>query len=138
MLICEQELLYFLINTIAEAEIRSGYCKNEFITERYLNDEYYEYSLLNDSSDIVIRFYLDCDDRNEEFVVTLALYDDIHEPVLIKFTFSDGENDISDYKEALKVIIEHYIVGSWYQAMEEIEEIGFSTFVQKNSGKLLS
>ncbi|MEW4353754.1 hypothetical protein AB1I63_02480 [Streptococcus pneumoniae] len=137
MLQCEKELLHFLIRVIAESEIRAGYYNNDFITERYTTDDYYEYSLLNDGSDIVIRFYHDSDDRNEEFVITFALYDDMHEPVLVKFPFLDGENDITDYKEVIEVIIHRYIVENWHDTMEEISEVGISAFVRNNSSKLL-
>ena len=49
----------------------------------------------------------------------------------MKFNFSNWKNDFHQFRIAMKIILEHYVIGLWTEAMAEMEVIGFVRFVEK-------
>ncbi|MGT2910764.1 hypothetical protein ACVR1I_03490 [Streptococcus cameli] len=117
MIDCSTALLHFLVQTIADLETHPNFYGVDFVTERYTTEEYYEYNLLNDGSDILIRIYNPTDDGTEDGYITVGLFCDGLDPIHFLFEFDDFESDIKRYKLAMKNILKSYMLGNWHHTL---------------------
>lgn len=128
MIYCSTALLHFLVQTIAELEIHPDFYGVDFVTERYTTEEYYEYNLLNDGSDILIRIYNPTED--EGFYVTVGLFCDALDPIHLLFEFDDFESDIKRYKLAMRNILRSYMLGNWHHSLLYIQNVGIDNLIK--------
>ncbi|HFI0289423.1 TPA: hypothetical protein ACGOVY_000041 [Streptococcus suis] len=87
--------------------------------------------LLEDGGcDIYFKVYYENEEADS--FVTMSLYDELHSSVHIKFSFSDWENDFSEFRSVLVIVLNHYAFGNWLETMAEIEINGFGEFIDNH------
>ncbi|HFI0600827.1 TPA: hypothetical protein ACGO02_000251 [Streptococcus suis] len=69
--------------------------------------------------------------KESDCFVTIDLEDGLHESIHVKYNFEDWENDFYQFCIAMKIILKHYVIGLWNEAMAEMEVIGIVRFVEK-------
>lgn len=129
MIYCSIELLHFLVQTIAELETHPDFYGVDFVTERYTTDEYYEYNLLNDGADILIRVYNPVDDGDSDCYVTVGLFCDALDSIHLLFEFDDFESDFEYYKSVMQNILRSYMLGNWHHALLYIQKYGIDSLI---------
>ncbi|MCK3882431.1 hypothetical protein HCC13_08765 [Streptococcus suis] len=138
MLESHRIIIKFLKQTILETDIKAMDCGHEkdfTIIPGTFDDDYYDLLLENDGCDIHLKIYYETDEL--DCFVTIDLIDGYHESVHVKFNFEDWENDFYQFCIAVKVILEHYAIGIWTEAMAEMEVTGLVNFVKKYQSKTI-
>lgn len=138
MLESHRMIIKFLKQTILEADLKAMDCGHEkdfAIIPEAFDDEYLGILLENDGCDIYFKIYYETDDS--DCFVTMDLEDGLHESIHVKFNFEDWKNDFHQFCIAVKVILEHYVIGLWTEAMAEMEVIGLVGFVKNYQNKTI-
>ena len=138
MLETHSAIIKFLKQTILETDLKAMDCGHEkdFATiPGTFDDDYYDLLLENDDCNIHFKIYYETEDS--ECIVTVDLKDGLHESIHVKFDFEAWENDFNQFCIAMKVVLEHYAIGLWAEAMAEMEVIGFASFVEKYQDKTI-
>ncbi|HFH9843941.1 TPA: hypothetical protein ACGOOQ_001838 [Streptococcus suis] len=132
MLETDKAIIKFLKQTILETDLKAidfGHEKDFTIIPGTFDDDYYDLLLENDGCDIHFKIYYETEES--DCFVMIELEDGLHESIHVKFNFSNWKNDFHQFRIAMKIILEHYVIGLWTEAMAEIEAIGFVRFVDK-------
>ena len=132
MLETDKAIIKFLKQTILETDLKAidfGHEKDFTIIPGTFDDDYYDLLLENDGCDIHFKIYYETE--KSDCFVTIELEDGLHESIHLKFNFSNWKNDFHQFRIAMKIILEHYVIGLWTEAMAEMEAIGFVRFVDK-------
>ncbi|HEL1602176.1 TPA: hypothetical protein VB846_001590 [Streptococcus suis] len=138
MLESHRIIIKFLKQTIFETDIKAIDCHHEkdfAIFPGSFDDEYYDLLLENDGCDIHIKIFYETEES--DCFVTIDLEDGLHESIHVKFNFEDWENDFYQFCIAMKVILGHYVIGIWTEAMAEMQAFGLAGFVKKYQDKRL-
>ncbi|MGQ7479716.1 hypothetical protein ACTGYX_06620 [Streptococcus suis] len=138
MLESHRIIIKFLKQTIFETDIKAIDCHHEkdfAIIPGSFDDEYYDLLLENDGCDIHIKVFYETEES--DCFVTIDLEDGLHESVYVKFTFSNWVDDFQFFSMVIKVVLEHYIIGNWTEAMTEMQAFGLAGFVKKYQDKRL-
>ena len=132
MLESHRIIIKFLKQTILETDIKAmdyGHEKDFAIIPGTFDNDYYDLLLENDGCDIHFKIYYETEES--DCFVTIDLEDGLHESIHVKFNFSNWKNDFHQFRITLKIILEHYVIGLWTEAMAEMEVIGIERFVEK-------
>ncbi|HEM6278689.1 hypothetical protein HO542_00575 [Streptococcus suis] len=138
MLETHNVIIKFLVQTILETEIKAIDCGREIdfaIIPETFDDDYYGMLLESDGCDIHFKIYYETEESN--CIVTVDFEDGLHESIHVKFDFEDWENYFNQFCIAMKIVLEHYAIGLWAEAMAEMEVIGFVSFVEKYQDKTI-
>ncbi|WFA76791.1 hypothetical protein PFZ59_05000 [Streptococcus suis] len=136
MLESHRIIIKFLKQTILETDIKAmdyGHEKDFAIIPEVFDDEYLGILLENDGCDIHIKIFYETEES--DCFVTIDLEDGLHESIHVKFNFEDWENDFYQFCIAMKVILGHYVIGIWPEAMAEMQVISLAGFVKKYQDK---
>lgn len=101
--------------------------QNELVTEKQL------LLLENDGCNIHFQIYYETEES--DCFVTVDFEDELHESIHVKFNFEYWENDFQNFSTVMKVVLEHYIIGNWTEAMAEMQAISLAGFVKKYQDK---
>ncbi|HEP1798465.1 TPA: hypothetical protein VB869_000548 [Streptococcus suis] len=138
MLESHRIIIKFLKQTILETDIKAMDCGHEkdfTIIPGTFDDDYYDLLLEIDGCDIHFKVYYETDES--DCFVMMDLEDGLHESIHVKFNFSNWKNDFHQFCIAMKVILEHYAIGIWTEAMAEMEVTGLVNFVKKYQSKTI-
>ncbi|HEM5190841.1 TPA: hypothetical protein U1306_001953 [Streptococcus suis] len=138
MLETHNAIIKFLKQTILETDIRAMGCGHEkdfAIIPELIDDDYYGLLLENNGCDLYYKIYYETEESN--CIVTVDFEDGLHESIHVKFDFEDWENDFNQFCIAMRIVLEHYAIGLWAEAMAEMEVIGFASFVEKYQDKTI-
>ncbi|NQN53773.1 hypothetical protein HO928_01960 [Streptococcus suis] len=135
MLEAHNTIVKFLVQTIFEEGINAIDCGQnlDFTIIPGTFDDYYDLLLENDGCDIHFKIYYETEES--DCFVTIDLEDGLHESIHVKFNFEDWENDFQNFSTVMKVVLEHYIIGNWTEAMAEMQAISLAGFVKKYQDK---
>ncbi|MGV3251859.1 hypothetical protein ACED97_01690 [Streptococcus suis] len=131
-------IIKFLKQTILEADLKAMDYNHEkyfSIIPGTFDDDYYDLLLENEDCNIHFKIYYETEES--DCFVTIDLEDGLHESIHVKFNFEHWENDFYQFCIAMKIILEHYVVGLWTEAMAEIEVTGLINFVKKYQNKTI-
>lgn len=138
MLESHRIIIKFLKQTILETDIKAmdyGHEKDFAIIPGSFDDEYYDLLLENDGRDIHFMIYYETEET--DCFVTVDFEDGLHESIHVKFIFEDWEDDFQNFSTVMQVVLEHYIIGNWTEAMAEMQAIGLVGFVKKYQNKTI-
>ncbi|HEL2201337.1 hypothetical protein NOL14_01620 [Streptococcus suis] len=138
MLETDKAIIKFIKQTILETDIKAmdyGHEKDFAIIPEAFDDEYLGILLENDGCDIHFKIFYETEES--DCFVTIDLEDGLHESVYVKFIFSNWVDDFQIFSMIIKVVLEHYIIGNWTEAMAEMEVIGLVNFVKKYQNKTI-
>lgn len=136
MLETHNTIVKFIVQTIFEEGINAIDCGQEMdfaIIPGTFDDEYYDLLLENDGCDIHFKIYYETEET--DCFVTVDFEDGLHESIHVKFTFSNWIDDFKNFSMVMKVVLEHYIIGNWPEAMAEMQVISLAGFVKKYQDK---
>ena len=136
MLETDKAIIKFLKQTILETDLKAidfGHEKDFKIIPGTFDDDYYDLLLENDGCDIHFKVYYETEES--DCFVTIDFEDGLHESIHVKFNFEDWVDDFQIFSTAMKVVLEHYIIGNWTEAMAEMQAIGLAGFVKKYQDK---
>ncbi|MFH0401930.1 hypothetical protein ACEE60_07035 [Streptococcus suis] len=136
MLESHRMIIKFLKQTILEADLKAMDCGHEkdfAIIPETFDDDYFGILLENDGCDIHLKIYYETEES--DCFVTIDLEDGLHESIHVKFTFSNWVDDFQIFSTAMKMVLEHYIIGNWTEAMIEMQVISLAGFVKKYQDK---
>ncbi|HEM5943172.1 TPA: hypothetical protein U2C31_000311 [Streptococcus suis] len=132
MLETDKAIIKFLKQTILETDLKAidfGHEKDFAIIPGTFDDDYYDLLLENEDCNIHFKIYYETEES--DCFVTIDLEDGLHESIHVKYNFEDWENDFYQFCIAMKIILKHYVIGLWNEAMAEMEVIGIVRFVEK-------
>lgn len=138
MLETHDVIIKFLKQTLLDTDIKAidcGHAKNFAIIPETFDDDYYGILLENDGCDIHFKVFYETEES--DCFVTVNLEDGLQESIQVKFYFSKLENDFQQFCIVMKVILEHYAIGLWTEAMAEMQAIGLTGFVKKYQDKTI-
>lgn len=95
----------------------------------YEQDDFREVSLRNGENKL--QFLINKDEYDNDLNATLILEDGLHNSVSFSLDFTQDENDLEMFKKISKVLINHFILAIWHEAMAEISAIGVESYVEK-------
>ena len=138
MLETHSAIIKFLKQTILETDLKAIDCGHETdfaIIPGMFDDNYYDLLLESDGCDIHFKIYYETEDS--DCIVYVDFEDRLHESIYVKFDFSIWDDDFYQFSSVMKVVLEHYIIGIWTEAMAEMQAIGLTGFVKKYQDKTI-